>query len=578
MRNFLIKSLTYSDLDHYTRRLTRSYFLAMAIVGALAVALFAVLLAQINSQGRYATLIGFSARQRMLVQRAALFSLRLTQEPDSQRRAEFCAIITRAVTDLERIQRGLIQGDAALELSGHPGGEIEALSLSPPTALDQRIEDFARTERLLTTQAGNAPLDPRSPELAKVLAAVPGELLAALDTVAAAYERANHRATRELQVVESVLVLLLLLALFAELRYIFRPLVRAILRETRIESETRRRYDAVLNTVGEAIVTVDAGNIVLSANAEAEVVWGRPVAEFIGQPINALVLPGRDLSPAEWRAMFPPGSRTESIGLRHGGESFPLELRLTATTLDDGGDGRSAEDGAGTSFFTLSARDISDRVEAEGQVAAARDAALDAARARGEFVANISHELRTPMNGVLGATDLLEATGLNAEQHELLDTIRTSGDSLLAIINDTLDFSKMEAGKMSLEAIELDLRHLVESTADVLAGRALQKTARTRSFTSSRARPPSSSETPRACDRCSSTCWATPSSSRRAGESRPARPLRPRGRQAPPRSGFPSTTPVNGHRPRPRSERLFRAFSQADGSTARHFGGHGTWG
>ena len=79
------------------------------------------------------------------------------------------------------------------------------------------------------------------------------------------------------------------------------------------------------------------------------------------------------------------------------------------------------------------------------------------------------------MNGVLGATDLLDATDLNEEQRELVDTIRTSGDSLLTIINDILDFSKMEAGKMSLEVIEFDLRQLVESTADVLAGRALQK-------------------------------------------------------------------------------------------------------
>ena len=90
-------------------------------------------------------------------------------------------------------------------------------------------------------------------------------------------------------------------------------------------------------------------------------------------------------------------------------------------------------------------------------------------------MANVSHELRTPMNGVLGASDLLEATGLNAEQQELLETIRTSGDSLLTVINDILDFSKMEAGKMSLETLEFDLRQLVESTADVLAGRALQK-------------------------------------------------------------------------------------------------------
>ena len=474
MSDFAGKTLVDSGLKHYTRRLTANYFLAMALVGVLALSLFCVLFAQINSQGRYATMIGAANRQRALAQRAALFCLRLTQEPDAAHRQELRAITTRAVADLERIQRGLIQGDVALALPGRPGAEIEALYRDQPTDLDRRVGEFCRTVRALVARAADAPLPAGSPELGQVLAAVPGALLTALDEAVAAYEHANHRTTRRLQAVETVLVALLLVTLFAELRLVFRPMVRAILRETLVQTATRRRHTAVLNAVGEAILTLDADNVILTCNPEAERLWGQPAEEIIGRPASALVLPGRDLDPAGWRGMFPPGRRAESVGVRAGGEAFPLEVRLEETASDPAEEDRAARH-PGRRVHTLCARDISERVEASRQVAAARDAALDTARARSEFVANVSHELRTPMNGVLGAADLLEATPLSAEQHDLLETIRTSGDSLLTVINDILDFSKMEAGKMSLETISLDLRQLVESTADVLAGRALQK-------------------------------------------------------------------------------------------------------
>ena len=572
MSDFTGKSLKDIGLKDYTSRLTASYLLAMAIVGTLALALFAVLLAQNHFQGRYAKWIAFSGRQRALVQRSALFSLRLTQEPDPLRRGELRAIITRALTDLERIQQGLLRGDAALDLPGHPGSRIETLYLAPPTDLQRRLEAFLGSARRIVAKPNDALLDPRSPELAAVQEAVPGELLAALDTVIAAYEDAKRRSTRELQIVEAVLVLSLLLALFAELRYIFRPLVRAILRETRVQSATRRRYNAVLNTVGEAILTVDADNIILSANAEAERVWGRAADEFAGYSIHTLVLPGRDFAPREWRAMFPSGKRAASVGLRHGGETFPLELRLTETELPDNSDDRAKSDGTESNFFTISARDTSEQVEADRQIAAVRDAALDSARARSEFVANVSHELRTPMNGVLGAADLLESTGLNSEQRELLETIRTSGDSLLAIINDILDFSKMEAGKMSLEAIELDLRQLVESTADVLAGRALQKQLELIVFIEP-GTPTQLIGDPARVRQVILNLLSNAIKFTKTGEI----VLRVHCEQVDEQAAtlrFSVQDTGVGIDPGAR-ERLFHAFSQADESTARHFGGTG---
>ena len=120
-------------------------------------------------------------------------------------------------------------------------------------------------------------------------------------------------------------------------------------------------------------------------------------------------------------------------------------------------------------------REISDLKMTQRELVAAREQALAASRAKTEFLSSMSHEIRTPMNAILGMADLLMETDLGDEQRRYLGTVISNGNALLALINSILDLAKVESGRISLEAVEFNLKDVTEKVLETLATRAHEK-------------------------------------------------------------------------------------------------------
>ncbi len=131
--------------------------------------------------------------------------------------------------------------------------------------------------------------------------------------------------------------------------------------------------------------------------------------------------------------------------------------------------------GGNITHFIAIKEDITQRKDMEMELLSAKESAEAASRSKGEFLANMSHEIRTPMNAIIGMTELTLGTALNEEQHEYLKIVQDASRSLLKLLNDVLDFSKVEAGKLVLEPSPFSLRKILGDTTKTLAVQAYEK-------------------------------------------------------------------------------------------------------
>ena len=249
------------------------------------------------------------------------------------------------------------------------------------------------------------------------------------------------------------------------------------------ENEERRRAEQALrisqaSTRKLSLVASSTDNLVAITQATGQLEWindsfvrllGFKLTEVIGRHLTQLLV-GPDTDP-------PTVSRLRDALQRkvpfkadlachaRDGRRFHLHLDLQPV---------HSETSVVENFIAI-LTDITARVETENYLRRAKEEADDASRAKSEFLASMSHEIRTPMNGVIGMTSLLLETPLTVEQRDCVNTIRSSGDALLAIIKDILDFSKIESGKMELERQPFELARCIEEALDMFTPQAAAK-------------------------------------------------------------------------------------------------------
>ncbi|MEO5364099.1 MAG: ATP-binding protein, partial [Magnetococcus sp. DMHC-8] len=227
------------------------------------------------------------------------------------------------------------------------------------------------------------------------------------------------------------------------------------------ESETRLREIAA--TLAEGLLVIDGQERITFINPTALALLGWDESAVIGREVHALLHTDDRLCPVAHcpiRAVMETGqivNREEMwFRCRHG---HALPVRVVASPIVRGG----AVQGVVVAF-----RDITERKRIEEHLRQAKEQAEQAARAKGEFLAAMSHEIRTPMNVVLGMSEMLLETDLDPVQRRFAQIMHHSGKALLGVINDVLDFSRIEAGGITLAEIAFSPRQVVEETARLM--------------------------------------------------------------------------------------------------------------
>ena len=228
------------------------------------------------------------------------------------------------------------------------------------------------------------------------------------------------------------------------------------------------RYRRTIDNALDAIVTVDRYGVILGWNPRAAAIFGWTREEALGEDVFELVTRPQDrdntrtgllsfLTTGGESTLL--GQRLELTGVHRDGRELPIEATFTMAALGDRPE------------FNLFFQDITARRRARRALQQAKEAAEAATRAKSEFLANMSHEIRTPMNGIIGIIELMLDAGPSRRQRRYLEMIRVSADSLLRLLDDVLNYSKFETGKIELQAVDFALRnHLV----DLLGALAIQ--------------------------------------------------------------------------------------------------------
>lgn len=228
--------------------------------------------------------------------------------------------------------------------------------------------------------------------------------------------------------------------------------------------ERSKNYtDKIITSMADALIVTSITGEIKTVNKATEELFGYESNEIISAPISLIIKDDGFLSKVEAQIQKKEENLFQDVEVfcrAKNGEEIAVSFSCAVIPTDPYDDSKE---------LVYIGRDVTDRLKAQQALEFARREAELASQSKSSFLANVSHEIRTPMNAVLGMTGLLLETKLTREQRDFIETIRSSGDALLILINEILDLSKLEAGEMDLEMIDFDLISCIEEVLELLA-------------------------------------------------------------------------------------------------------------
>lgn len=431
----------------HEKQLTFQYLLAISIVFLLSLSTLITLQYVIDKQDSYATIINISGRQRMLSQRTTLLLFHLYDIPDSEQEYQKVTKekLLHSVNLMERSHEILTTGKLPDGSDFTLSPIISKMYFNEPVHVDTLVSNHINTIKKLLA-------NPNKEDADKLFHNHVSTLLSSLNDVVQQYENESNRYTIILKRIELTVFIVTLLVLLCIIFFIFRPMIRSVV-------ENENALNTMLDHLPVYMDIVSKDGIILYQS------------KYLSDAIGAMTI-GKKCFEVY---------KDDCKQCSHCPLSDEIITNGNIITVDDCLAGRTLQIAhveipfRGQPAILETFTDITEQQRTEQYLVQAKDAAEKANKMKSEFLASMSHEIKTPINAIIGLIYLTLETEITAKQRDYLNKISSSADRLVILINDLLDFSKIETKNINLKSSPFNLSDTMDTLASLTTCDALEK-------------------------------------------------------------------------------------------------------
>jgi PAS domain S-box-containing protein len=427
--------------------ITICYTFALTLIALLSIGGFLMLRSIIQNTSASSTVINVSGRQRRLSTLIAFDTLQLRMpSQDVTVREDYRQDLLQSIALMQRSHDALTGKTNDLDLPKYDSEAIKNIYYSAPAYLDDSVRKYLQKATEIA-QSNESQLSQQSQNLNYVISVGSNDLVKKLDVAVQQYETKAKTKIVQIEQMEFSFLLITLTLLLGEALLIFLPMAKTMRKQLQKLLDSQNELNAIFDTVGDALVTLDSDHRVTTANTQSEKILGGTKNELLGKSLDSLITNSEEHLSMTGPHML--GKFMESETTQANGEKMPVEVVVTKTNLSD------------RVLYTVSLRDISDRKNAEKKVS--------------EFYSTVAHELRSPLTSIHGSLQILKngLTGQLSDRAKKLVAIGVEEtERLTRLIDEFLDLKKIASGNFELRKSDHLIYEIADSAVSGLAGMA----------------------------------------------------------------------------------------------------------